>query len=255
MSTVQPPPNFAAGRLPGRFARLGPVGRLLRCAPLVGLAACVTGIDGHGALTLRSSSPVDGATWPANAPLVLRFDRYLGTVPSVSPSVSLVSGDVPVPVGLLYDPVERAVVVLPAEELTPGVGYLLTISEESLRGLDGSTLSEPLEIGFSATAGGVRPADPLVDFEADVRPVFERRCGCHGPPPLAFPALEPASLIDRPGRRSGALPLVAPGAPLRSGLVRKILPGYPGVTGDSMPPEGTLPTNELRVIVDWIRDL
>lgn len=219
------------------------------------LAGCVAGVDGHGPLALVSSSPEDGETWPANAPLVLRFDRYLATVPSTSPDVTLVSGEVVVPIGLLYDPVERAVVVAHPDELTPGVGYVLTFAPDALRGLDGGRLDGPLSLGFVATAGGLEPVAPAPDFEADIRPLFAHRCGCHGPPPLVWPELSPDSLLDVPGRRSWPLSLVSPGAPLRSGLVRKILPGYPGVAGAPMPPEGPLSTRELRLIVDWVRDL
>lgn len=255
MSTIPPLSNFPSSRTAGRFARVrGSFGSVLATLlPLV--AGCVAGNDAEGNLAVASQAPDDGETWPANAPLEIRFDRYLATVPVSSPGVRLVSADADVPVGLLYDPVYRAVLIQPAFELTPGVGYQLTMDAGALRALDGTMLDAPLEIGFLAVPGGARPARPVVDFEADVRPIFERRCSCHGPPPATWPELTPEGLVDVSSRRNPALSLVAPGAPLRSQLVRKVLPAYPGVAGEGMPPEGPLPAAALHTILDWVRDL
>ncbi len=259
MSTIPPLSNFPSSRTAGRFAHVRGLFRSLLATLLPGvsgcLSGCVAGNDAEGRLTVAAQAPEDGEPWPANAPIEIRFDRYLATVPVTSAGVRLVSAETDVPLGLLYDPVERAVLVQPEIELTPGVGYAFTLEPGAVRALDGTTLAEPLEIGFVAVAGGARPPAPTVDFDADVRPIFERRCSCHGPPPLTWPELTPEGLFDVPSRRNPALALVAPGAPLRSQLVRKLLPAYPGVSGQSMPPEGPLSADALHTVLDWVRDL
>lgn len=255
MSTIPPLSNFPILRTAGRLARVRRLfwGLVATLSPVA--SGCVAGNDAEGRLSVASQAPDDGETWPANAPLEIRFDRYLATLPVRSPGIRLVSADTDVPLGLLYDPVERALLLQPEFELTPGVGYLLTVDAGAIRALDGTTLGETVEIGFVATPGGAQPPQPTVDFEADVRPIFERRCSCHGAPPLTWPELTPESLVDVASRANPALSLVAPGAPLRSQLVRKLLPGYPGVPGQPMPPEGPLSADALHTVLDWVRDL
>jgi hypothetical protein len=93
------------------------------------------------------------------------------------------------------------------------------------------------------------------DFETDVRPLLERRCGCHGPAPAEWPPLEPEVLAHEPSRGDPHLVLLDPGAPMRSALVLKVLPGYPGISGGSMPPGAPLSEAERRVLFDWVRSL
>ncbi len=45
--------------------------------------------------------------------------------------------------------------------------------------------------------------------------------------------------------------LVAPNEPDNSYLIRK-MEGTPGITGNRMPPSGSLPQSEINVIREWI---
>ena len=221
---------------------------------LMGLAGCVAGDDAAMDLKVAGTSPASGGTWPADRSVVIRFDRYLST--SMDPAaMTLTSGERTVPVAPLYDPVERALLVQPAEELVPGVAYTLTVQPGAVYGLDGQTLSEDLRLGFFATSALPEPPAPRVDFERDLAPLFAGRCACHGPPRRQHPELTEEGLIDRPSQRQPGALLVRPGLPMRSMLVRKLLPGYPGVPGEQMPPGDTLPASDLRRIIDWIDTL
>lgn len=263
MSTSPPLANFPIRRITGGVARdrCGPIRCVRRLVVAAGLASvggpgCVWEADDPAAyLQVVETSPSEGGTWPANAPLSVRFDRYLAAPTTRTDVVTLASGDALIPVGLTYDPVERALVLSPTEELVPGVGYLLTLPESVVEGLDGATLEEPLTLGFVAVAGGAAPPEPPVDFATQVRPLFEARCSCHGPSPATWPPLTPEGLVDVASRARPDVALVAPGVPLESGLVQKVLPGYPGLVGEAMPPAGSLSAAELRVLVDWVRDL
>ncbi len=252
MSTVPPQANFPIRRTAGRFAAAARVAA--RGVVALGVTGCVAGED-EPTLAVVSTDPAQGAAHGALAPLEIRFDGYLATVPLSSTSVRLVSGEVEIAVGLLGDPVRRALVVRPLDELVPGLGYTLTIEPEAVRGLDGRRLPEAFVLDFVATAAGARPPDDPPDFENDVRPLLERRCGCHGPAPAEWPPLEPATLAYTPSRGDPHLVLLDPGAPMRSALVLKVLPDYPGVSGDAMPPGAPLSEAERRVLFDWVRSL
>lgn len=255
MSTVPPQANFPIRRTAGRFAALGRVVVAgFSAAISVGGSACVAGQD-EPSLAVVSTDPSPDDAHPAMAPLEVRFDAYLATVPLTSPAVRLTSGEVEIPIGLLGDPVARALVVRPLDELVPGLAYTLTIEPSAVRGLDGRRLDDVFTLDFVATATGVQPASTPPDFETDVRPLLERRCSCHGPAPAEWPPLEPDALAFTPSRADPRRVLLDPGAPMRSEVVLKVLPGYPGVSGQLMPPGAPLPEGERRLLFDWIRSL
>lgn len=221
---------------------------------LAGQAGCVAGDDAPADLKVAGTSPENGGTWPARRALEVRFDRYLSTFMEPA-SMSLTSGEVGVPLAPLYDPVSRALLVQPVDELVPGLGYTLIVQPGAVWGLDGQTLDEPVRLDFVATAAVPDPPAPEVDFERDLAPLFAGRCSCHGPPRNQYPELTPEALVEQPSQRQPGAILVRPGLPLRSMLVRKVLPGYPGVPGEQMPPGETLPAAELRRLIDWIGSL
>lgn len=227
---------------------------ILAAFVVVGGSACVAGKD-EPSLAVVSTDPPAGAAHPAMAPLEVRFDAYLATVPLTSSAVRLTSGEVEVPIGLLGDPVARALVVHPLDELVPGLAYTLTVEPAAVRSLDGRRLDDAFTLDFVATATGARPASAPPDFETDVRPLLERRCGCHGPAPAEWPPLEPDALTFTPSRADPRRVLLDPGAPMRSALILKVLPGYPGVSGQLMPPGAPLAERERRLLFDWVRSL
>jgi len=258
MSTVPTHANFPIRRSVGRFAARG---RTLVLAVVAGtgagtgaVSACVSG-DDDPSLRVVGTEPPEGQAHPATAPLEIRFDAYLGPVPLSSAAVRLNSGEVEVPVGLLDDPIARALVLRPIDELVPGLTYTLTVEPAAVASLDGRRLEAAFTLNFVATATGVRPASGPPDFDADVRPLLERRCGCHGPPPAVWPPLEPEVLLFAPSRADPHRVLLDPGAPMRSALILKVLPGYPGVSGVGMPPGSPLPESERRLLFDWVRSL
>lgn len=223
----------------------------------VGLGGCATDSPHAPRLRLVSQDPPEGGRLAADEPVLLRFATYLypGTPPAGT--VTLVSGEREVGVALLYDPAARGVALRPTEELLPGLAYTLTVAPEALFGYDGAVLPEPIVLHFVAETAAARPEPDPVDFEADLAPLFEARCACHGPAPLAYPALTETALVGRPSLALPYLSLVAPGLPLRSMLVRKILPGFPGHQGRIMPPADgdPLTVEERRLVVDWVAGL
>jgi hypothetical protein len=206
-------------------------------------------------LTVASSDPAAGAAIAADAPLRVVFDRYLDPGMGWDQAATLQSGDLAVGADVAYDPAGPALVVVPRLALRPGLGYRLTLSADVIRGIDGSKLDDDVEIGFATTPAAGRPAPAPVDFDADLAPLFADRCGCHGPEPKVYPPLTRDALLSLPARRDPHLPLVAPGAPLRSLLVLKLLPGYPGILGEAMPPDHALSGDAIRQVVAWVASL
>ncbi len=202
-----------------------------------------------------STSPVEAGTLAADAPILIRFDRYLAPLPVDAATLMLTSGERPVDGAVLYDPVAKGLAFQPTEELVPGLAYTLTLTPDAVRGLDGAQLDEDATLDFRATPADGLPPPPPVDFERDIAPILAGRCSCHGLAPLSYPQLTPEALVEVPSLRTPYLNLVEPGVPLRSLLVRKILPGYPGVQGEDMPPDGPLSHAEQRLIVDWVRGM
>lgn len=219
---------------------------------IAGPSACLIAGEEQSALHVVESEPAAGAVHPASAPLRVRFDRYLDPGMDWPRAAALRSGDAEFAVTVAYDPAGPGLVVVPRNALRPGLGYVLRLPAERLRGIDGSTLGADIEIPFRAAPAVVQPAPRPVDFEADLSPIFDRACGCHGPEPAVYPPLTREALLTLPSRRHPDLPLVEPGGPLRSMLVLKVLPGYPGLLGESMPPEAPLPPDEIRLVVEWV---
>jgi hypothetical protein len=213
------------------------------------------------ALGVVDSVPSDGETHPGDLPLEVRFDRYLypvfATTGEPGRGIRLYSGEIELSVRSAYDPVGRALVVAPVEELLGGVGYRLEIAPEAVFGLDGSTLATDFGVSFLAGRPVARPPAPHPDFERDVAPIFAQRCSCHGEAAegRVAPALTIEGLVGQPSQRLPGLELVTPGAPLRSALIRKVLPDYPGVPGEPMPPSGPLDEDALRLLVSWVEGL
>jgi hypothetical protein len=164
----------------------------------------------------------------------------------------LTSNEVNASTDIGYDPSGPALVIVPRLNMRPNLAYQVVLDPEVIRGVDGRALDTPFTLGFTARDIDSPSADPVL-FDRDVAPIFEARCGCHGPEPLAFPPLTPSSLRNIPSPSMPDRLLVEPGDPLRSVLLLKVLPDYPQINGLSMPPEGApLTGQELRRIADWI---
>ena len=162
------------------------------------------------------------------------------------------SADVTASIDIGYDPSGPALVIVPRFAMRADLAYEVVLDPAVVRGVDGRALEAEHILGFTARDAASVKADPVV-FSRDLAPIFEERCGCHGPEPLAFPPLVPAALIDVPSPADPALVLVDPGDPLRSMLLLKVLPNYPQVGGLAMPPEGPPLSGEaLRDLVSWI---
>ncbi len=92
--------------------------------------------------------------------------------------------------------------------------------------------------------------------------VFENKCayaGCHvGSAPAADLSLSEESafdaLVNQPSLDFPNIPLVKPGAPLKSYLMMKMV-GTSGIKGRRMPIEEPLQKTELRAIAAWIKSL
>lgn len=200
-----------------------------------------------GAVTPDLSVPV-----PAGSPIRVTFGEYLD-VDRLGGAVELRSGEQLFAAQLGYDPVDRAVVVLPEQSLRPRLAYQLTLAADQIVALDGATMAEDLVLNFVTAPASPTDLDPPV-AAAEVTRLFARRCGCHGPEDR-WPTLSAATLVDVASRRQPGATLVVPGAPMRSHLIERVLPDYPGVRGAQMPPDGPLPDAELRLLVRWVEGL
>ncbi len=212
--------------------------------------------DGPGpVLSAVSSTPAEGVSWPADAPLRVRFDGWLAPDSLNADGVSLRSGEIEFGFSLAYDPVDRSLLVIPPVDLRVGLAYALTVSPDAVRGLDGRPLVDPLEVGFIAgPPEGARVASAPVAFER-LTAIFDQQCGCHGPEPLAWPPLTPEGLVGVRSRRAPERRLVVPGQPLESELVLALLTDYPGV-GAPMPLGGPpLAADRVRTVIAWVEGL
>ncbi|MCA9542747.1 MAG: Ig-like domain-containing protein [Myxococcales bacterium] len=209
------------------------------------------------ALALLETVPAAGAASPANAPIRLRFNGWLDPEGVAAGAIDLHSGDLSFGFTAGYDPVDRALVIIPPVDLRVGLAYRLEVMPEAVRGLDGRRLAEPITLDFVAgpPTNPRPPADP-VPF-ARLQGLFARACDrCHGAEPLAWPPLTEQALLMGESLRDPGRRLVAPGRPLESQLVLKLLPGYPGVHGAPMPLEGPpLTADQVRTIIGWVEGL
>lgn len=208
-------------------------------------------------LEVVGSSPRAGGTLPADRPIRIFFDGYLTPGTDWSRLARLTSADLEVSARVTYDPVARALVVVPQLDLRPGLAYTVTVAGEGLRSVDGREVEEEeFQVGFVAGPPSPgRPSRREVDFATEIAPVFAERCGCHGPEPDVYPPLTPEALIDQPSQRQPERTLVVPGDALRSYLVQRLLDEYPGVHGLPMPPDAPLREAELRRVVSWVEGL
>jgi hypothetical protein len=221
-------------------------------APLVG---CMQTPE-RTPLRVVAIDPDPGGEHAADAPLRIVFDGYLDPAMDFDRAVVLTSAEVAFEVAVGYDPTGPALVVQPPVSLRPGLGYRLRVDAEVVRGVDGRSLAADHESGFIARPARGRVDTPPIDFEADLAPALAAHCGCHGEEPQAFPPLRPDALINQPARADPERLLVAPGEPLASELVLKVLPDYPHVRGLGMPPEGPpLPAAVVRDLVRWIEEI
>lgn len=199
--------------------------------------------------SLVRTTPDLSAPIPAGAPIAIHFAEYLD-VDQLARAVELRSGDLSFAAQVGYDPVARAVLVLPDRGLRPHLGYQLTLPAHQIVGLDGAPLADDLVLDFVTVPGAVAPPAPPPTW-AQIAPIFAERCGCHGPQG-DYPTLSEAVLLSAESRRQPGVRLVEPGLPLRSHLVQRLLPDYPGVRGAQMPPDGPLADAELRAIIGWV---
>jgi len=230
-------------------------------------AGCAVEADGPAGPPREGPSvvqaqPADGVSGvsPWVRPRLL-FDTYLDPLPlQAQGALKLVSGQRTISARQRYDPVARAVELLPREPLRPHVVYKLQLQQpEDLRDTDGRPLQPvatpppppdagPSEEGPPAPAwaflvGADRAPPPPGPTPSQLRARAERvlldRCvACHGPSnataglDLSRPAaLASRAAITRPDRL-----ILVPGHPGDSYLLHKTLPLYPDRGGDAMPP-------------------
>jgi hypothetical protein len=205
-------------------------------------------------LVVEGTTPVGGGALAADAAIRVRFSAYLEPGLRWGSGARLLSGDQEVGFSAGYDPVDRALVVQPSIDLRVGLAYTFALDAESVRAVDGRALEAPVEIDFVAgpPTGDRAERGAAGFFDTGLRLMLDRKCTCHGPAPRDWPALRPDTLINVPSRRDPGRMLVAPGDPLNSTLVLKLLPDYPGVSAEPMPPEGPLAPEEIRRVLAWV---
>jgi mono/diheme cytochrome c family protein len=98
----------------------------------------------------------------------------------------------------------------------------------------------------TTTVTATKTAASAPTFEADVAPIFDEKCKlCHG----SMGGWDASSYqsVMTSGKNS---PVVIPGDVNNSLLAQKLLGTQ--TEGNSMPPQGKLPDDEIQVILDWI---
>lgn len=219
----------------------------------LGPTACLDPIA-RRPLRVVDSVPRAGGDHPSGDPIRVIFDGYLDPSINLDRAAVLASGDIVAAADVGYDPSGPALVIVPQLDLRADLAYQVTLDPARVVGLDGRTLEAPLTIGFTARSTPTTPPPDPVIFSRDLAPIFESRCGCHGPEPLAFPPLTPRALVGVASPSDPTMDLVAPGDPLRSVLLLKVLPDYPQIFGLGMPAEGPpLDGATLRKLVSWIQ--
>jgi hypothetical protein len=203
-----------------------------------------------------------GLSLASGAPIQLFFDRLLLPISVTRQSVVLTdatgNGQSPV---VTYDPVARAVQVIPMAPLDPCQTYKITLVQAEdasplttgIRAIDGATLdsSVPSSIAFQvagtcatgpdagATPPGTTAPQPTVDFCNQIMPIFSSKCAgptCHGGPlPVAGLRLDSSqaivdTMIGRVAQGSNQGPRSTAQAPSTDfGLDMPIVdPGSPG---------------------------
>lgn len=167
---------------------------------------------------------------------------------------------------------ESRVVLWPKVDLLPENDYYVSVSTQA-RSLSGQALAVPSQVRFRTGSfrQAVPPTQSVPTLQSLLDNVLRPRCafaGCHSGSSseqaargLDF-ALSAADvrryLISTPEQSSHrSLPLVEPGAPERSALLRKILmrTGFTGSAGEPMPPVlfSPLPPEAISLLEHWIR--
>ncbi len=221
-----------------------------RILPLLFLVACAPERSSPS-LSLLETWPKEGGQLPAAEYVQLQFDHHLHPDSAWSQTARLRSGELRFNLEILYDPLKRALLLRPPQGFRPNLAYTLTLSE-GLRSSEGYHLNALFELNFLALPAAARPRPVSVEFE-DLRPLFEQRCGCHGPEPLLSPELRPEYILEKAAQRGEGL-LISPGRPLHSLLFLRLLEDWPQ-RGALMPPDGPLSEGEIRQVLDWIRGL
>ncbi len=124
-------------------------------------------------------------------------------------------------------------------------------------------LSLALFITFLTGCGKTKTSQPEgpIDFERDIQPIFNQSCalsGCHsGPNPTGNMSLEEGVSYQNIVKvvSFGYAPAlrVYPGFPDSSVLYHKV--SYSGRYGQGMPPTAPLPSDEVQLIKQWIKEL
>jgi hypothetical protein len=214
---------------------------------LAGLAGgCDTGTQNNASLGIgppihvvgfNGANDAGGNTLPTDGIIQIAFDRLLHPSSVTRQSFSLVdeTGVFPEPV-VTYDPVARVVSLsnpnlTPGPWLTPGVTYTVTMGVSAAndytggsgpRAIDGAVLpAQVVEVFQAVTPASATPsADRLVDFCADVLPIFQYRCtqqgSCHGSPPsgVSNAAVTPAEGLILQTAGGVRTTVIGTGAPL-----------------------------------------
>jgi len=195
--------------------------------------------------------PTQGDTWPANEPLKILFNDYLDPSSIDEMEVTLQSGEESVPLDLGYDPVDKALLIVPIGHLRVRLGYSVKIPADRLRALSGAQMARDIEWSFRAGTPNTTDPPGAIEFTRDIQPIFENACGCHGPAPKLFPTLNASALVRQPSVRQPDRALVVPGQPLQSYLIQRLLPNYPTVWGEPK----TLSDDEKRLLIRWVTEM
>ena len=203
--------------------------------------------------------------WSFSAPVQL-------DLAAVEDAFTLAAGTIRAPVRARYSVVDRELRVFVARPLRAGLVWQVELERATIRSEAGA---EPTSLpsfsfridelggvdvveGDAAVTPSERLSDPAradVSFERDVRPLLEASCAsCHGREGLV--ALDARTLRSARSVTEPDSPLVRPGDPLGSVLLRRVVPEVHDRFGTVMPPpwsgQEPLALDELRVIETWI---
>jgi hypothetical protein len=215
------------------------------------------------------SPPAQAESVPTDSPIVLTFSDYPDPDTATLASLVLTSGPFRIPEAYRVDLLSRSVWMTPISNLSPELGYSITVSPV-LKSLAGCSVKRA-HAEFTTGSGMTGPPPPPAPTFADISAIFPARCAsnCHADPDggcLAAPAAGVSlclaearqALVNVPSRQVATLVLVSPFSAARSYLMRKLIPWdpaggpLPGTLGQREPPDQPLPDDQLRAISDWI---
>ncbi len=242
-------------------ARRTPVRCQLMQTPtlIIGLLSVVTlSLNGCSEVPPRiqmqvvNTMPEEGGFLPSNQAIKIEFNDYLDLESLVETDIALNTGAEEVSIDLSYDPVDKMMLIIPRFGLRVGVGYELTVPSDTVRSMSGGQLTKDLTLRLRAGPPTAQQASPPpLNFDTDIRPIFEASCGCHGPAPKLFPELTPEFMLRRNSVRQPDRSPIEPGQPLESYLIQRLLPDFPGVRG----PTKMLSNSEKKRLVLWVRQM